>query len=145
MKKSFGLTPLHGGPQIAVFHLRTVIFGLLIAETQARMNDKDAGAIKAAQASQLLSEEKHFLYQKWNASIQKLEADKDKQGLPANAVMATLPELRKLCRGDVITKFNANRRMKREPEDNDKAVFVVEVSLRSSSFSTPYLGFRVRV
>ena len=72
----------------------------------------------------------------------KLEAYKDKQGLPANKVMATLAltELGKLCRDDVITKFNTNRRMKKEPEDNDKAVFVVEVLLGSSSFSTRSWG-----
>ena len=45
--------------------------------------------------------------------------------------MSTLTELGSLCRDDVITKFNANRKMKKEPEENDKAVFIVEVSLRS--------------
>ncbi len=113
--------------------LRTVIFGLLVAETQARMTlfDKDEAAIKAAQESQILTSDKLFVYQRWNPMTQKLEPDPERLGLAAEEVLQTLQELGKLCTDNVITKFNAVRKMKKEPEENDKAVFIVEVSIRS--------------
>ena len=86
--------------------LRTVIFGLLLEETMARMKlfDQDAGAIKAAQDLQLISQDKLFLFQRWNQITQKLEPDQSKQGLKAEAALSALQELGKLCRDDVLTK-----------------------------------------
>ena len=110
--------------------LRTVIFGFLLAErpkpgsissTRCQRDQGGAGQPNAERGEALS-------LPKWNPNAQKLEADKGKKGLTAEDVMATLKELGKLCRGDVITKFNATTK---ESEDNDKAVFVVEVSLRS--------------
>ena len=35
------------------------------------------------------------------------------------------------CKDHIITKFNSVRKMKREPEENEKAVFTIEIALRS--------------
>ena len=45
--------------------------------------------------------------------------------------MAILTELRKLSNDQTITKFNASRRLKKEPDNDEKAVFTVEVAMRS--------------
>ena len=36
------------------------------------------------------------------------------------------------CKDSIITKFNSVRKMKKEPEENKKAVFVVEIALLRS-------------
>ena len=87
--------------------------------------DQDAGATKAAQDLQLQS-----LFQRWNQTTQKLEPDQSKPGLKAEEALSALQELGKLCRDNVLTKFNAIRRLNKEPEENEKAVFVAEVARR---------------
>ena len=46
--------------------LRVVLFGLLLAETQARIQlfSKDDAAVKAAQTNHVLDKDKRFVYQK---------------------------------------------------------------------------------
>ena len=113
--------------------LRVVLFGLLLAETQARIQlfSKDDAAVKAAQANHILDKDKRFVYQKWDAQASKLVTDPDKKGLTLEEVMAILTELRKLSNDQTITKFNASRRLKKEPDNDEKAVFTVEVAMRS--------------
>ena len=113
--------------------LRVVLFGLLLAETQARIQlfSKDDAAVKAAQANHILDKDKRFVYQKWDAQASKLVTDPDKKGLTLEEVMAILTELRKLSNDQTITKFNASRRLRKEPDNDEKAVFTVEVAMRS--------------
>ena len=113
--------------------LRVVLFGLLLAETQARIQlfSKDDAAVKAAQTNHVLDKDKRFVYQKWDAQASKLVTDPDKKGLTLEEVMAILTELRKLSNDQTITKFNASRRLKKEPDNDEKAVFTVEVAMRS--------------
>ena len=95
--------------------LRVVLFGLLLAETQARIQlfSKDDAAVKAAQTNHVLDKDKRFVYQKWDAQASKLVTDPDKKGLTLEEVMAILTELRKLSNDQTITKFNASRRQRR--------------------------------
>ena len=88
--------------------LRVVLFGLLLAETQARIQlfSKDDAAVKAAQTNHVLDKDKRFVYQKWDAQASKLVTDPDKKGLTLEEVMAILTELRKLSNDQTITKFN---------------------------------------
>ena len=72
-----------------------------------------------------------FVYQKWDAQASKLVTDPDKKGLTLEKVMAILTELRKLSNDQTITKFNASRRLRKEPDNDEKAVFTVEVAMRS--------------
>ena len=104
-----------------------VLFGLLLAETQARIQlfSKDDAAVKAAQTNHVMDKDKRFVYQKWDAQASKLVTDPDKKGLTLEEVMAILTELQ------TITKFNASRRLKKEPDNDEKAVFTVEVAMRS--------------
>ena len=113
--------------------LRVVLFGLVLAETQARIQlfSKDDAAVKAAQTNHVLDKDKRFVYQKWDAQASKLVTDPDKKGLTLEEVMAILTELRKLSNDQTITKFNASRRLKKEPDKDEKAVFTVEVAMRS--------------
>ena len=113
--------------------LRVVLFGLLLAETQARIQlfSKDDAAVKAAQTNHVLDKDKRFVYQKWDTQASKLVTDPDKKGLTLEEVMAILTELRKLSNHQTITKFNASRRLKKEPDNDEKAVFTVEVAMRS--------------
>ena len=62
--------------------LRVVLFGLLLAETQARIQlfSKDDAAVKAAQTNHVLDKDKRFVYQKWDAQASKLVTDPDKKG-----------------------------------------------------------------
>ena len=94
--------------------LRVVLFGLLLAETQARIQlfSKDDAAVKAAQTNHVLDKDKRFVYQKWDAQASKLVTDPDKKGLTLEEVMAILTELRKLSNDQTITKLNASRRLK---------------------------------
>ena len=117
----------------AVQALRVVLFGLLLAETQARIElfSKDDAAVKAAQTNHVLDKDKRFVYQKWDAQASKLVTDPDKKGLTLEEVMAILTELRKLSNDQTITKCNASRRLKKEPDNDEKAVFTVEVAMRS--------------
>ena len=111
--------------------LRVVLFGLLLAETQARIQLFSKEAVKAAQTNHVLDTDKRFVYQKWDAQASKLVTDPDKKGLTLEEVMAILTELRKLSNDQTITKFNASRRLKKEPDNDEKAVFTVEVAMRS--------------
>ena len=113
--------------------LRVVLFGLLLAETQARIQlfSKDDAAVKAAQTNHVLDKDKRFVYHKWDAQASKLVTDPDKKGLTLEEVMAILTELRKLSNDQTITKLNASRRLKKKPDNDDKAVFTVEVAMRS--------------
>ena len=113
--------------------LREVLFGLLLAETQARIQlfSKDEAAVKAAQTNHVLDKDKRFVYQKWDAQASTLVTDPAKKGLTMEEVMAILTELRKLSNDQTITKFNASRRLKKEPDNDEKAVFTVEVAMRS--------------
>ena len=79
---------------------------------------KDDAAVKAAQTNHVLDKDKRFVYQKWDAQASKLVTDPDKKGLTLEEVMAILTELRKLSNDQTVTKFNASRRLKKEP-DND--------------------------
>ena len=108
--------------------LRVVLFGLLLAETQARIQlfSKDDAAVKAAQTNHVLDKDKRFVYQKWDAQASKLVTDPDKKGLTLEEVMAILTELRKLSNDQTITKFNASRRLKKEPDNDEKAVFTIK-------------------
>ena len=92
---------------------------------------KDDAAVKAAQTNHVLDKDKRFVYQKWDAQASKLVTDPDKKGLTLEEVMAILTELRKLSNDQTITKFNASRRLKKEPDNDEKAVFTVEVAMRS--------------
>ena len=87
--------------------------------------------MKAAQTNHVLDKDKRFVYQKWDAQASKLVTDPDKKGLTLEEVMAILTELRKLSNDQTITKFNASRRLKNEPDNDEKAVFTVEVAMRS--------------
>ena len=87
--------------------------------------------MKAAQTNHVLDKDKRFVYQKWDAQASKLVTDPDKKGLTLEEVMAILTELRKLSNDQTITKFNASRRLKKKPDNDEKAVFTVEVAMRS--------------
>ena len=87
--------------------------------------------MKAAQTNHVLDKDKSFVYQKWDAQASRLVTDPAKKGLTMEEVMAILTELRKLSNDQTITKFNASRRLKKEPDNDEKAVFTVEVAMRS--------------
>ena len=84
--------------------LTLVLFGVLLAETQARMQlfSKDDAAVKAAQTNHVLDKDKRFVYQKWDAQASKLVTDPDKKGLTLEEVMAILTELRKLSNDQAV-------------------------------------------
>ena len=95
--------------------LRVVLFGLLSAETQARIQlfSKDDAAVKAAQTNHVLDKDKRFVYHKWDAQASKLVTDPDKKGLTLEEVMAILTELRKLSNDQTTpssTRVGASRR-----------------------------------
>ena len=74
---------------------------------------------------------KQFVFQRWNPKEQKLEQDPDRSALSVEQIQQLLQELGTCCKDSIITKFNSVRKMKKEPEENEKAVFVVEIALRS--------------
>ena len=67
-------------------------------------------------------------FQRWNPTAEKLEQDPDRKGLTAEQVHQVLQKLGTLCKDNIITKFNSVRETKKEPEQNEKAVFTVEVA-----------------
>ena len=113
--------------------LRTVVFALLVSETKARLAlfAQDPKAVKAAVETKMMNPNKQFVFQRWNPKDQKLEQDPDRNALSVEQIQQLLQELGTYCKDNIITKFNSVRKMKREPEENEKAVFVVEVALRS--------------
>ena len=113
--------------------LRTVVFALLVTETKARLTlfAQDPNAVKAAVERKVMNPSKQFVFQRWNPKEQKLEQDPDRNALSVEQIQQLLQELGTRCKDNIITKFNSVRKMKREPEENEKAVFVVEIALRS--------------
>ena len=113
--------------------LRTVVFALLVTETKARLTlfAQDPNAVKAAVERKVMNPSKQFVFQRWNPKEQKLEQDPDRSALSVEQIQQLLQELGARCKDSVITKFNSLRKMKKEPEENEKAVFVVEIALRS--------------
>ena len=113
--------------------LRTVVFALLITETKARLTlfAQDPDSVKAALERKVMNQDKQFVLQRWNPKDQKLEQDPDRNGLTAEQVHQVLQKLGTLCKDNIITKFNSVRKMKKEPEESEKAVFTVEVALRT--------------
>ena len=113
--------------------LRTVVFALLVTETKARLAlfAQDSNAVKAAVDKQLMNPSKQFVFQRWNPKEQKLEQDPDRNALGVEQAQQLLQELGTYCKDHIITKFNSVRKMKREPEENEKAVFTIEIALRS--------------
>ena len=59
------------------------------------------------------------------------KARADRSALGVEQAQQLLQELGTYCKDHIITKFNSVRKMKREPEENEKAVFTIEVALRS--------------
>ena len=113
--------------------LRTVVFALLVTETKARLAlfAQDSNAVKAAVDKQLMNPSKQFVFQRWNPKEQKLEQDPDRNALGVQQAQQLLQELGTYCKDHIITKFNSVRKMKLEPEENEKAVFTIEIALRS--------------
>ena len=111
--------------------LRTVVFALLVTETKARLTlfAQDPNAVKAAVERKVMNPSKQFVFQRWNPKEQKLEQDPDRNALSVEQIQQLLQELGTHCKDNIITKFNSVRKMKREPEENEKAVFVVEIAL----------------
>ena len=96
--------------------LRVVLFGLLLAETQARIQlfSKDDAAVKAAQANHILDKDKRFVYER-DAQASKLVTDPDKKGLTLEEVMAILTELRKLSNVDVSGRNRTTTKRRYSP------------------------------
>ena len=113
--------------------LRTVVFALMVTETKARLAlfAQDPTAVKAAVDKQLMNPSKQFVFQRWNPKEQKLEQDPDRSARGVEQAQQLLQELGTYCKDHIITKFNSVRKMKREPEENEKAVFTIEIALRS--------------
>ena len=113
--------------------LRTVVFALLVSETKARLAlfAQDPNAVKAAVETQMMNPNKQFVLQRWNPKDQKLEQDPNRNPLGVEQIQQLLQELGTYCKDNISTKFNSVRKMKREPEENEKAVFVIEIALRS--------------
>ena len=57
--------------------------------------------------------------------------ESDRNALSVEQIQQLLQELGTHCKDSIITKFNSVRKLKKEPEENEKAVFVVEIALRS--------------
>ena len=109
------------------------VFALLVSETKARLAlfAQDSNAVKAAVDKQLMNPSKQFVFQRWNPKEQQLEQDPDRNALGVEQAQQLLQELGTYCKDHIITKFNSVRKMKREPEENEKAVFTIEIALRS--------------
>ena len=105
----------------------------MVTETKARLAlfAQDPTAVKAAVDKQLMNPSKQFVFQRWNPQEQKLEQDPDRSAPGVEQAQQLLQELGTYCKDHIITKFNSVRKMKREPEENEKAVFTIEVALRS--------------
>ena len=112
---------------------RLVVFGLLLKETEARMQLllKEEDMLKRAKEAQWVDSAGRFNFQKWNTATKKLEIDETREGLTPDAIVKSINKLAELAKPSTITKFNAKQRRNEEPEEGDAAVFTVEVSLRS--------------
>ena len=101
--------------------VRTASFGVTLFA-------QDPNAVE----SKMMNPSKQFVFQRWNPKEQKLEQDPDRNALSVEQIQQLLQELGTRCKDSIIiTKFNSVRKMKREPEENEKAVFIVEIALRS--------------
>ena len=113
--------------------LRTTILSVLIQETAARLTmlESNPQALASAKQAGILTTENKMPYQKWSAANKKLEPDATLQPLSPEEVRNLLTEVKELIRPDLVTRFHASRPLRQEPQDQGRAVFTLELALRS--------------
>ena len=113
--------------------LRTTILSVLIQETMARLTmlESNPPALAAAKQAGIINSDNKMPYQKWSAVNKKLETDAAVPPLTPEEVRGILMEVKELIRPDIVTKFHASRPIRQEPQDQDRAVFTLEIALRS--------------
>ncbi|CAE7319065.1 pol [Symbiodinium sp. CCMP2592] len=120
--------------------LRITLLTLMIAELKVRLQnlEKKQEAKQLAISAGWLDQQDRLLYQKWDAENAKLVPHPTMPGLVTTEVMQTLTEIEPLILESLVLRFHAPRKIKPTPETENKAVFKLEVSLRSTEADQLY-------
>ncbi|CAE7288038.1 TRPT1, partial [Symbiodinium natans] len=112
--------------------MRIVALGLLLKEVVARVQLMvgDPTAVENAMKHQWLDQQKRFVYQEWNSATKKVEPSATAKSLKVEEATELINQVAELCLPDLVTRFCAQRRPKQEPQEGDKAVFLIEVAMR---------------
>ncbi|CAE7763387.1 unnamed protein product [Symbiodinium sp. CCMP2592] len=120
--------------------LRITLLTLMIAELKVRLQnlEKKQEAKQLAISAGWLDQQDRLLYQKWDAENAKLVPHPTMPGLLTTEVMQTLTEIEPLILESLVLRFHAPRKIKHTQETENKAVFKLEVSLRSTEADQLY-------
>ncbi|CAE7827510.1 unnamed protein product [Symbiodinium sp. CCMP2592] len=120
--------------------LRITLLTLMIAELKVRLQnlEKKPEAKQLAISAGWLDQQDRLQYQKWDAENTKLIPHPTMPGLTTTEVMLTLTEIEPLILESLVLGFHAPRKLKPTPETENKAVFKLEVSLRSTEADQLY-------
>ena len=112
--------------------MRIVALGLLLKEVAARVQLMvgDPTAVENAMKHQWLDQQKRFVYQEWNSATKQVEPSATAKSLKVEEATELINQVAELCLPDLVTRFCAQRRPKQEPQEGDKAVFLIEVAMR---------------
>ena len=118
-------------PQEVHGSLRVVVFNLMMQELRQRtLNLKNSeAAVKTAQDLGILKGEM-LPYEKWDKTKKEVVIDPARNPVGLDEVLATLEEIPRLVSSTTLHKFHATRKLKEEPEEDQRAVFLLEVGLR---------------
>ena len=89
-------------------------------------------AIKCTQRQAWMDDKGGFYYQFWNPEKKCLQPEEDTSPLPMMEVVGMLKEMVPMLNAVMVLKFHAQRPLKSAAETENKAVFYLEISLRSS-------------
>ena len=95
------------------------------------MLENNPPALAAAKQAGVINGDNKMPYQKWSVVNKKLETDAAVNPLTPDEVRGILSEVKELIRPDIVTKFHASRPIRQEMQDQDRAVFTLEMALRS--------------
>ncbi|CAE7672965.1 unnamed protein product [Symbiodinium sp. CCMP2592] len=120
--------------------LRITLLTLMIAELKVRLQnlEKKPEAKQLAISAGWLDQQDRLQYQKWDAENKKLIPHPTMPGLTITEVMLNLTEIEPLILESLVLRFHAPRKLKPTPETENKAVFKLEVSLRSTEADQLY-------
>ena len=111
--------------------LRIAILQVFLMEAKTRLRVQNPQATAEAKKLGWLDAQGRLQFMLWNHENKKLEPYTQLQPLTVADVDNILQELHDLARPDLITRFCASRPLRTEPQAEDKAVFTIEVALRS--------------
>ncbi|CAE7422200.1 unnamed protein product [Symbiodinium natans] len=100
----------------------------VVARVQLMVGDPTA--VENAMKHQWLDQQKRFVYQEWNSATKKVEPSATAKSLTVEEATELINQVAELCLPDLVTRFCAQRRPKQEPQEGDKAVFLIEVAMR---------------